>query len=91
MRMAKGGKAGPVVTDNGNFVIDAPFAPEAFEDPHSVRPDFFGLCSSGARRAILDCELLKLLSSIKMLTGVVEVGLFCQMAQAAYFGNAVCA
>lgn len=24
-----------------------------------------------------------------MLTGVVEVGLFCQMAQAAYFGNEV--
>ena len=24
-----------------------------------------------------------------MLTGVVEVGLFCHMAQAAYFGNAV--
>ena len=24
-----------------------------------------------------------------MLTGVVEVGLFCKMAQAAYFGNAV--
>jgi len=24
-----------------------------------------------------------------MLTGVVEVGLFCNMAQAAYFGNAV--
>ena len=23
-----------------------------------------------------------------MLTGVVEVGLFCKMAQAAYFGNA---
>lgn len=26
---------------------------------------------------------------IKMLTGVVEVGLFCDMAEAAYFGNAV--
>lgn len=29
-----------------------------------------------------------LLVKIKMLTGVVEVGLFCGMAKAAYFGNA---
>ena len=25
-----------------------------------------------------------------MLTGVAEVGLFCQMARAAYFGNLLC-
>ena len=29
------------------------------------------------------------MARIKMLTGVVEVGLFCHMAKAAYFGNAV--
>lgn len=29
------------------------------------------------------------MTQIKMLTGVVEVGLFCHMAQAAYFGNEV--
>jgi hypothetical protein len=29
----------------------------------------------------------QLLHKIKMLTGVVEVGLFCNMARAAYFGN----
>lgn len=29
------------------------------------------------------------MAQIKMLTGVVEVGLFCHMAQAAYFGNEV--
>ena len=34
--MAKGGKAGPVVTDNGNFVIDAPFDAETMQDPHEV-------------------------------------------------------
>jgi len=28
-----------------------------------------------------------IMSQIKMLTGVVEVGLFCHMAKAAYFGN----
>lgn len=31
----------------------------------------------------------QLLERIKMLTGVVEVGLFCGMAKAAYFGNEV--
>ena len=29
------------------------------------------------------------MSQIKMLSGVVEVGLFCHMAKAAYFGNEV--
>jgi len=62
LRMAKM-KAGPVVSDNGNFVIDAPFPPDVMRDPYSI------------------------LARIKMLTGVVEVGLFCHMAQAAYFGN----
>lgn len=62
LRMAKA-KAGPVVTDNSNFVIDAPFPRETMMDPSTI------------------------LAKIKMLTGVVEVGLFCDMAQAAYFGN----
>ncbi|KAG2059414.1 ribose 5-phosphate isomerase [Suillus hirtellus] len=62
LRMAKA-KAGPVVTDNSNFVIDAPFSREIMKDPSTI------------------------LAKIKMLTGVVEVGLFCDMAQAAYFGN----
>ncbi|KAL9709525.1 ribose-5-phosphate isomerase rki1 [Leucoagaricus gongylophorus] len=56
-------KAGPIVTDNGNFVIDAPFGQEKMQDPSKV------------------------LTQIKLLTGVVEVGLFCGMAKAAYFGN----
>ncbi|KAI9285896.1 ribose-5-phosphate isomerase [Umbelopsis sp. AD052] len=54
-------KAGPVVTDNGNFVIDAHFGPIA--DPY------------------------KLGQEIKLLTGVLEVGLFCRMAEIAYFGE----
>lgn len=32
-------------------------------------------------------EPAALLLKLKMLTGVVEVGLFCGMARAAYFGN----
>ncbi|KAK4688432.1 ribose 5-phosphate isomerase A, partial [Tremellales sp. Uapishka_1] len=62
LRMGKM-KAGPVVSDNGNFIIDAPFPPEIMTEP------------------------TELLHRIKMLTGVVEVGLFCGMARAAYFGN----
>jgi len=56
-------KAGPIVTDNGNFIIDAPFEREKMIDPYII------------------------MSQIKMLSGVVEVGLFCRMAKAAYFGN----
>ncbi|KAI9995010.1 hypothetical protein PInf_011895 [Phytophthora infestans] len=50
LRMAKS-KAGPVVTDNGNFVLDT-------------------LCDR-----------------LKLLPGVVEVGLFCGMAEKAFFGQ----
>lgn len=61
LRMGKM-KAGPVVSDNGNFIIDAPFPESMMKDP------------------------VELLRRIKMFTGVVEVGLFCNMAEAAYFG-----
>ncbi|PFH47572.1 hypothetical protein AMATHDRAFT_6628 [Amanita thiersii Skay4041] len=56
-------KAGPVVSDNGNFIIDAPFDNARMADPFTI------------------------MAQIKMLTGVVEVGVFCHMAKAAYFGN----
>ncbi|PWY99099.1 ribose 5-phosphate isomerase [Testicularia cyperi] len=62
LRMGKA-KAGPVVTDNGNFCIDAPFPETQMKDPSD------------------------LLKRIKLLTGVLEVGLFCNICQAAYFGN----
>ncbi|ORY89809.1 ribose-5-phosphate isomerase [Leucosporidium creatinivorum] len=61
LRMGKM-KAGPVVTDNGNFVIDAVFTESYMRDPS------------------------ELLHRIKMLTGVLEVGIFAGMALAAYFG-----
>lgn len=34
--MAKA-KAGPVVSDNGNFIIDAPFSPDVMKDPYKVQ------------------------------------------------------
>jgi ribose 5-phosphate isomerase A len=36
LRMARA-KAGPVVTDNGNFIIDAPFREDALRKPHKVQ------------------------------------------------------
>jgi ribose 5-phosphate isomerase A len=62
LRMGKA-KAGPVVSDNGNFIIDANFPVEQMKQPAELN------------------------TQIKLITGVVEVGLFCNMAEAAYFGN----
>lgn len=60
-----GGKAGPVLTDNGNFVLDALFPAERMEPEN----------------------LFDLYKELKLLNGVVEVGLFCNIAKVAYFGN----
>ncbi len=60
LRMAQS-KAGPVVDDNGNFVVDADFG--LIKDPKE-----------------LDQKL-------QMIPGVVETGLFIDMAVKAYFGQ----
>jgi ribose 5-phosphate isomerase A len=56
------GKAGPVVTDNGNLVLDLTFDHPV--DPRSME------------------------QTLKMITGVIEVGLFVDRASAAYIGKA---
>ena len=61
LRMGKS-KAGPVVSDNGNMIIDVDFG--IIENP---------------------AELNQIL---KMLPGVVETGLFIDMAVKAFFGQA---
>lgn len=61
LRMAKA-KAGPCVTDNGGFILDAKYG--AIADP-----------------AALHAQVID-------FPGVVETGLFCGMASAAYFGLA---
>lgn len=43
LRMGKA-KAGPVVSDNGNFIIDAPFPAEDLEDPMRVK--IFNSCTA---------------------------------------------
>ncbi|KAI7891488.1 ribose-5-phosphate isomerase [Mucor mucedo] len=54
-------KAGPVVTDNGNLILDCDFGP--IDDP------------------------VLLYKEIKCLSGILDVGLFCKMAEAAYIGD----
>eukprot|EP01112_Ceratiomyxa_fruticulosa_P022966 TRINITY_DN858_c0_g1_i1.p1 TRINITY_DN858_c0_g1~~TRINITY_DN858_c0_g1_i1.p1 ORF type:complete len:212 (+),score=39.48 TRINITY_DN858_c0_g1_i1:167-802(+) len=54
-------KAGPVITDNGNIILDCDFG--VIENPQRLEQQ---LC---------------------MITGVVETGLFINMAQMAYFGQ----
>ena len=56
------GKAGPVVTDNGNLILDLTFA------------------------VPVDCA--QMAAQLKLLTGVIEVGLFPNRASAAYIGKA---
>lgn len=61
LRSGGSAKAGPIITDNNNFLIDADFG--EIEDPQGLH------------------------DKIKALVGVVETGLFCGMAEKAYFGE----
>lgn len=61
IRQGGSAKAGPIVTDNNNFLLDADFG--EIQDP------------------------AKLNQSIKLLIGVVETGLFINMAAKSYFGE----
>ena len=63
-----GNKAGPVITDNGNFILDWCF--EAKDDNDNCNYDWRSINTS-----------------LKMIPGVIETGLFVSMAQVAYFGN----
>ena len=56
----------------GNFVIDAPFSESYYRDPKEVSSFNFLIIIM-----IYQSKQLQLLMRIKMLTGVVEVGLFC--------------
>jgi ribose 5-phosphate isomerase A len=56
-----GGKVGPLVTDNGNFVVDVDFGP------------------------VVDVKELDL--RLKLISGVIETGLFVGMADVVYLGK----
>lgn len=59
LRKARG-KVGPIITDNGNFIVDADFG--SIEDPK------------------------KLEAKLKLTPGIIETGLFIEMADIAYVG-----
>ena len=61
LRQGGKAKAGPVITDNNNFLIDADFG--AIADPKTLH------------------------TQIKALCGVVDSGLFTNLANKAYFGE----
>lgn len=64
LRMCSGGKAGPIVTDNGNFIIDVDFGNgQGISNPVEIH------------------------TTIKMITGVIDTGIFTHLANQAYFGN----
>ncbi len=56
-------KAGPVVSDNGNFIIDALF--------HELQPD----------------NVQQVEEQLRGIPGIVETGLFVNMAEEAFFGQ----
>lgn len=75
LRMAGKAKAGPVVTDNSNFILDWHF------DIHNLR-ERLQLTDDG-----MDDILWKEVNgSLLNMAGVVDTGLFVRMASFAYFG-----
>ena len=60
LRMAKA-KMGPLVTDNGNFIVDVDFG--IITNPQELQ------------------------SKLKLLTGVVDSGIFVEMTTKAYIGQ----
>ena len=71
--MAKA-KAGPVVTDNGNLLLDWAFDLNQLKQKVTAADD----------KSLWQAVNLKLLS----LAGVVDTGLFVGMAKIAFFGDA---
>lgn len=61
LRLCDKYKVGPMITDHGNFIIDAPFG--KIKDPQTLE------------------------RNIKIISGVVEVGLFVNISDIVYFGN----
>jgi ribose 5-phosphate isomerase A len=88
LRLGGSAKAGPIVTDNSNFIIDAPFPPLLPSTPQTSDPNN------------RQWDVATLAKHIREILGVVEVGLFWgrnggvdgegggQKPIAAYFGKA---
>ncbi|RPB23979.1 ribose 5-phosphate isomerase [Terfezia boudieri ATCC MYA-4762] len=90
LRMGGMAKAGPCVTDNGNFIIDAPFhdgcvlGKQGEGEGEVVNGKGAKGCGVGDTRTVE-----RLAEEIKKIVGVVEHGIFCKgnaKAVVAYFG-----
>ena len=83
-------KAGPLKTDQDNFIIDAPFKslllPHEVAKSNSLHETQKGIKGSGEEGF---WEVLELAQRIKKMVGVLEVGLFCGVngAQALEIGS----
>jgi len=74
LRMAKA-KAGPVVTDNGNFILDWEF-------------NFNEVCEKANLTGLDNISVWKYVNKdLCCMAGVVDTGLFVNMAKVAYFGT----
>eukprot|EP00126_Sphaerothecum_destruens_P011557 Sdes_comp20931_c0_seq2m18361 len=73
LRMCKGGKAGPVVTDIASFVVDADFGAIKLSENDEI---------GGSSLTVKDLE-----SRLSCVPGVVSCGLFVGMADICYFGE----
>jgi len=87
LRMGGAAKAGPCVTDNGNFIIDAPFRDGCVvgEGREGVEVKRGGKGGGVGDTATVE----RLAEEIKKIVGVVEHGIFCRgnaKAVVAYFG-----
>jgi ribose 5-phosphate isomerase A len=67
LRLGGKAKAGPIVTDNGNFIVDAPFAPLTSSK---------GLANISNESSDGVWDVASLATKIKSIVGVVETGLF---------------
>ncbi|KAI9832210.1 MAG: ribose-5-phosphate isomerase rki1 [Phylliscum demangeonii] len=78
LRLGGAAKAGPIVTDNGNFIVDAPFPPLALASdfPHPHPPAAAAPPAGRTPQGRWQVEALA--SRLKQIVGVVETGLFCR-------------
>ncbi|CAG0914272.1 unnamed protein product [Notodromas monacha] len=79
-------KKGPVVTDNGNFLLDWKFPMENdFDwDSMSIR---LKMIPGSHPLFTIHCNSLRKLGFFVLSSGVIETGLFCNLVRKAYFGN----
>ena len=72
LRLGGSAKAGPIITDNGNFIIDAPFPAPLLTSMDAAAAQ----STTTAMEERGEWEVSALAKKIKEIVGVVETGLF---------------